>query len=132
MDTSLVGIGKQTIEVEENHPVLKDNHLETYEKTLAYSGLKLHQEISFRNVRIYENEFIHQIFTINDPKLPHLVFLHGYGGNSMTAVRIFKELHAYFQIHALDAFGIGYSSRGNFKDEYDFDQTRSYYIDAIE
>ena len=53
METSGMTLAKHRVRVEENHPVLKDEHLETYEKTLAYSGLKLHQEISFRNVKIY-------------------------------------------------------------------------------
>lgn len=51
----------------------------------------------------------------NGNELPHLVFLHGFGDTSMVSVRICKYLYNYAQIHALDAYGFGYSSRGNFK-----------------
>ena len=50
----------------------------------------------------------------------------------MTGVRLFRELHHNFQVHALDAFGIGYSSRGNFKEEFTYEQTRDYFIEAVE
>jgi hypothetical protein len=32
----------------------------------------------------------------------------------MTAIRMFEHIHTYFQVHALDSFGFGYSSRGKF------------------
>lgn len=50
----------------------------------------------------------------------------------MTFVRVFKELYTAFEIHALDIFGIGYSSRGKFKDTFTYEETRDYFIDAMQ
>lgn len=43
-----------------------------------------------------------------------MVMLHGFGGTGMTYVRMFRRLKDEFQVHSLDGFGIGHSSRGNF------------------
>ena len=57
--------------------------------------------------------------------------LHGFGGTAMTFVKIFKKLKDSFQVHALDSFGVGHSSRGNFSEKFNYDQTRDYFADAI-
>lgn len=36
----------------------------------------------------------------------------------MTGIKLFKPLFSHFQIHALDIYGIGFSSRGNFSDKF--------------
>lgn len=71
---------------------------------------------------------MHQIFTKGSAGLPHIIFLHGYGGTSMTAIKLFQHLHQHFQVHALDAFGIGFSSRGKYAEEFTYEQTRDYYV----
>lgn len=53
---------------------------------------------------------------MNSNELPHLVFLHGFGDTSIVSIKICKYLYNYVNIHALDAYGFGYSSRGNFKE----------------
>lgn len=37
------------------HPVMTTEIISNYEKVLSYSNLKLHTEISHRNVAIHEN-----------------------------------------------------------------------------
>ena len=64
--------------------------------------------------------------------MPHLVLLHGYGGTSLTYIRCFEHLRNYFHIHALDTFGVGLSSLGNWKDEHTPEEAANYYVDAIE
>ena len=46
----------------------------------------------------------------------------------MTAIKIFKPMFQIAQIHALDIFGIGFSSRGNFSDSFTYEQVRDYYV----
>ena len=58
---------------------------------------------------------------MRDSSLPHIVLLHGYGGTSLTFVRLFSEIYDHYQVHALDAFGIGYSSRGNWNDKFTYE-----------
>ena len=41
--------------------------------------------------------------------------MHGFGGTSLTFIRIFNYLFPYYQVHALDTLGIGYSSDKTFK-----------------
>lgn len=62
----------------------------------------------------------------------HIVLLHGYGGTSMTFIRIFKDLSARFQVHALDFLGMGLSHRKEYNHESDHLQTITYYVEAIE
>lgn len=50
----------------------------------------------------------------------------------MTYVRIFKALSEKYQVHALDTFGVGHSSRGDFRADFTYEETRDYYIDAME
>ncbi len=69
---------------------------------------------------------------MGNPTLPHLVLLHGYGGTSLTFVRMFEYLKDHFQVHALDTFGIGLSSRGNWHDKMTAEEAGNYYIDAVE
>lgn len=57
--------------------------------------------------------------------------LHGFGGTGMTFVRMFKRLKDYFQVHALDGFGIGHSSKGKFQNDFTYEEARDYFIDAI-
>lgn len=38
----------------------------------------------------------------------------------------------YYRVHALDALGVGHSSKGVFKDNFTYDEARNYYIDGIE
>lgn len=57
--------------------------------------------------------------------------LHGYGGTSLTFVRTFQHLKEHFQVHALDTFGVGLSSRGRWKDKMTPEETANYYIEAI-
>lgn len=49
----------------------------------------------------------------------------------MTYFRLFKYLRPYYQIHAIDTMGVGHSSKGVFKNDFDYDQTKDYFIDAI-
>ena len=88
--------------------------------------------MSFRNVKIYENDYIHENYTITEKDLPHLVYLHGFGGTSLTFIRLFSLLHEEYQIHSIDAFGIGYSSRGNFDEKFGYEEARDYYVEALE
>lgn len=75
---------------------------------------------------------MHEVYTVGNNKLPHLVLLHGYGGTSLTYVRMFQHLQQHFQVHALDTFGVGLSSRGNWKNSMTDEEVGHYYTDAIE
>jgi hypothetical protein len=39
----------------------------------------------------------------------------------MTALRLFEHLYPVSQVHALDVYGFGFSSRGNFSEEFTFE-----------
>lgn len=114
------------------HPLIEGDFLQTYEEALKFSKLKLHHELCYRNVRIYENEYMHEIYTKGTSDLPHIVLLHGYAVTSLSYVRLFEHLYPHYQVHALDTFGIGYSSRGAWKEHFSEQETKSYYIEAIE
>lgn len=75
---------------------------------------------------------MHELYTVGDSSRPHIVLLHGYGGSSLTFIRTFEHLKDHFQIHALDTFGVGLSSRGKWQEKMTPEQTGIYYIDAIE
>lgn len=91
------------------------------EDTLKFSGLEIEKEIDYRSVKIYDIDHVHEIYTINENKnLPHIVFLHGFGGTGMTFVRFFKRMKDYYQVHALDLLGVGHSSKGVFKDNFTY------------
>lgn len=75
---------------------------------------------------------MHEIYTVGPSHLPHLVLLHGYGGTSLTYVRTFELLYEHYQVHALDTFGVGLSSRGKWRNDMTLEETRLYFIDAIE
>jgi pimeloyl-ACP methyl ester carboxylesterase len=49
----------------------------------------------------------------------------------MTFVRFFKNLKDYYRVHAIDALGCGHSSRGVFQENFNYEQARKYFIDAI-
>lgn len=50
----------------------------------------------------------------------------------MTFVRFFKNLKNSYRVHAIDALGIGHSSKGVFKNNFTYEEARNYYIDAVE
>ena len=102
-----------------------------YQDALALSNVQVHEELKFRNVAIYEKDHMHEVYSTGK-NLPHLVLLHGYGGTSLTFVRMFEYLIPHFQVHALDTFGIGLSSRGNWNNNMNSEQAGKYYIEAIE
>lgn len=60
-----------------------------------------------------------------------MVLIHGFGGTSMTYFRLFKNLWPYYKIHALDSLGVGHSSSGAFKENFDYYKAKQYYIDGI-
>ena len=114
-----------------NEAVIPLNHQKVYDEALEFSGLHVPDQIYTRNVKIYNHDHIHEITTNNSPDLPHLVLLHGFGGTALTYIRTFSSLFEHFQVHALDIFGIGYSSRGNYKESFTEEEVKNYYIDAI-
>ncbi len=57
--------------------------------------------------------------------------MHGFGGTSLTFIRIFNYLFPYYQVHALDTFGVGYSSDGHYSSSFSESQTIDYYVDAV-
>ena len=103
-----------------------------YKTALGFSNLSLNDELGFRNVIIDRHEYMHEVYTAGDKDLPHLVALHGYGGSSLTYVRMFQYLNSEFQVHALDLFGIGLSSRGKWREDFTREETEGYYVEAIE
>lgn len=50
----------------------------------------------------------------------------------MTFYKMFKDLMPHFQIHSLDIYGFGHSSRGNFSKDFTYEETIEYYIKPIE
>lgn len=64
--------------------------------------------------------------------LPHIVLLHGFGGTGMTYFRMFKNLRDDYQVHALDALGVGHSTKGDFKNNFTYEETRDYFVKGIE
>jgi abhydrolase domain-containing protein 5 len=111
---------------------MNEEFVSTYHNALKYSNLELDHELRYRNIAIYENEHMHELYTVSVLKKPHLVLLHGYGGTSLTFIRTFEHLKDYFQVHALDTFGVGLSSRGKWREKMTREETINYYIDAIE
>lgn len=74
---------------------------------------------------------MHEIYTVSPSDLPHLVMLHGYGGTSLTFIRLFHQLKDHFQVHALDTFGIGLSSRGKWKAGFTQEETIAYFVESL-
>jgi pimeloyl-ACP methyl ester carboxylesterase len=128
-------ISEETKNIEEadREKVYEKKSKEILEKTLSFSELKLGEEIDYRPVKIFENDHVHEIYTINHESshLPHMVMLHGFGGTAMTYVRMFKRLNKFYKVHALDSFGVGHSSFGSFTEKFTYEQTRDYFVDAI-
>lgn len=62
--------------------------LEIYKKALQTSKLDPEDNLRWRNVAIYENDHLHEVYTVGNDKLPHLVLLHGYGGTSLTYIKM--------------------------------------------
>ena len=116
----------------EDHPVMNQSFMHLYKTALSFSNLHLKNQLNFRNVLIEKNQYVHQLYTIGRKELPHLVALHGYGGSSLTYVRMFQYLNSQFQVHALDLFGIGLSSRGKWRDDFTREETETYFVEAIE
>ena len=52
----------------------------------------------------------------------HILLLHGYGGTSMTFIRLFKRLSEKYTVHALDFLGMGLSHRREFRSDWDRQQ----------
>ena len=76
---------------------------------------------------------MHEVYTVKrKSSLPHIVLLHGYGGTALVYVRMFKKLSQHYQVHALDIFGIGNSSLGDFKNNFTYEEARDYFINSIE
>ena len=111
---------------------MTEQFMHVYKTALGYSKMDLDLSLKFRNVKIYEEDYIHEVYSVGNSTLPHLVLLHGYGGTSLTFARLFKSLSTRYQIHALDTFGVGLSSRGNWHNKMTREEVVSYYIDAIE
>jgi hypothetical protein len=44
---------------------------------------------------------------------------------------MFKALKNFYKVHALDTMGVGHSTKGNFKENFTYDETRNYFVDAI-
>jgi pimeloyl-ACP methyl ester carboxylesterase len=89
-----------------------------YHKALKFSNLELDKDLKYRNIPIYEEEHMHEVYTTGPRTLPHLVLIHGYGGTSLSFIRTFYYLKNHFQVHALDTFGVGLSSRNTWKDTF--------------
>jgi len=106
--------------------------LQIYKRVLNTSGLDCEHDLKWRNVLVYKEDHFHELHTTGNTKLPHLVLLHGYGGTSITYIKIFKHLKDHFQIHALDTLGVGLSSRGTWKDSMTSKEAKDYFVDAIE
>ena len=111
-----------------DHPVMTEEFIQIYREVLGFSNLEVENNLKFRNVAIYNNDHMHEVYTTGDKKLPHLVLLHGYGGTSITFVRMFQYLQPHFQVHALDTFGIGLSSRGKWHNKMTKEQAAEYFI----
>ena len=50
----------------------------------------------------------------------------------MAYLKMYQQLKDHFQVHSLDTFGMGLSSRGNWSDNMQKEEVIAYYIDAIE
>jgi len=103
--------------------------MEVYREMISLSNIG--SELRFRNVIIYGNEYIHELYTDNNRNKPHLVCLHGFGATGLAYQRLFQPLRNHFQIHALDLYGMGLSSRGNWNDDMKSEEVISYYVEAI-
>jgi pimeloyl-ACP methyl ester carboxylesterase len=58
--------------------------------------------------------------------------LHGFGGTALTFIRTFQHLKEHYQVHALDTFGVGLSSIGNYSEKFTQEEARNYFVDAVE
>lgn len=50
------------------------------------------------------------------------MYIHGYGGTGVTGIKIFEQLFPFFTIHAIDLAGFGFSSSGDFSDDFTYDE----------
>lgn len=110
----------------EEHPVMDKEFFDVYREVFAFSNVP--DSLHFRNVVINGNQYIHEIFTEDAYNRPHLVCLHGFGATSIAYLHMFEHLKDHFKIHALDHYGMGLSSRGNWDDSMTPDQTISYFV----
>ena len=46
-------------------------------------------DLKYRNVLISEKDYIHEVYTVSNQKLPHVVCLHGFGATSMAFLKMF-------------------------------------------
>ena len=96
---------------------IQDAHTNLHQlekKCLTLSGMELDKEI-FSFDRIINNQsWVHEICCGLENNGKNLVLLHGYGGTSLSFVRMFKALGSRFRVFALDHLGMGMSSRREF------------------
>ena len=50
---------------------------------------KISDQLAYRNVLIDQNDYIHEVYTKNSSKKPHMVLLHGFGATSMAYLKMF-------------------------------------------
>ena len=64
--------------------------------------------------------------------MPILVLIHGYGGSSLVFYKCVKALAKSAHVYLLDIPGIGKSSRQPMDAKGDFEESKNYYVQAIE
>lgn len=119
-----------SIPVEAEHKPSKQFEKVEY-NALKYSGLSIPDEIASYDVPIAGGSWVHEIRCGFNNK-EDIALLHGYGGTSMTFIRIFKDLATRFRVHALDFLGMGLSHRKEYDHSSNHLQTIAYYVEAIE
>ncbi len=66
---------------------MNEDLIKVYQEMLALS--KVEKDLRYRNVKIYERDYIHELYTLSNKNLPHLVCIHGFGATSMGFLYMF-------------------------------------------
>ena len=98
---------------------------------LKYSSLEVPTQIKSIDTILSDQSWLHEI-TCGFHNKRHIVLLHGYGGSSLTYIRLFTPLAQKYCVHALDLMGMGLSGRRKLTTEMNKTELVDYYVDAIE
>ena len=102
------------------------------EKLLAFSGLKLYDELHIFDVPIDFNgpNYIHTT-RCGDKNKETLVLLHGYGGSNVLYFPMLKDLTSKYRVYCIDMLGMGLSSRPDFNLQSN-PECIDYFVESLE
>lgn len=99
----------------------------------SQEGLIDEENLKIYDVKLERNEgWLHTVEAgFEDPNLPIIVFIHGYGGSSLVFWRVIAKLRTKYHIYAIDQYGTGRSARPQLKD-FSYGNVVKFFTDPIE